>query len=318
VGGAAAGTGAASSAGQGGGGHAGGATTSSGSAGEGSGGDSVASSTSASSGAGGGPVSHEPEIILSELNKPAFVRCSGGTIYWVSVDTGDVYSASISGTRVRQLATGAAPKAVDADVSDDHLLYATSNTTPTIVSVPTEGGEADVYASGSNYAGIAVHDGDVYWFDRKQIVGPTGVIRTTVGTFSDIVVDDVGLYYIEDNDVMVLPSGSVTPRRLATSDARPDVIGLDPEYVLYGTRNTFMRVTRGIGFPETISSTAAASLDAYGNIYAWMGATKVYVKNGAAETRLVAPYNGLGQIVICAGHAVWASTNDGVIARVLL
>jgi hypothetical protein len=241
--------------------------------------------------------------------------CDGNYLYWTHQPTGDVYRANTDGTDFRTLAAGAVPSATDYAIHDNNLYFTIPGVDSKVVSIVKDGSVTRVVTQDSGIRGMSIYNGEAYWFTDSTITNSDGIVHTSSGTIVDVAVDASGVYYADMNAVYVVPMPGDTARRLTRSDVTGGTMLLDTDHVVWGTNTGLVRITKGIGFLETISPGNVSSLAFSGGIYAWMNSAEVHVKRPDAEARLVAPANASGGVALCAGYVFWASGLDGIIAR---
>jgi hypothetical protein len=242
------------------------------------------------------------------------LRCNGSTLAWVNQSTGDVHRANLDGTGVSVVATAVAKSASDVEVDDASLVVAMGGASGRIVRVPLDGSAPSDVMAAPEALGLALHAGEIYWFDFNTIYRGADVVAQ--GTPRDMAVDASGIYYASEKSIWAVPLAGGTARKLAdTLDPTSGTLRLDADRVAWGTPSGLFRVTKGVGFPETIAETSVTRLDVAPGRYAWSNRDAVFAMREGEEPRALAPALGGGGVVLCGGFMFWLSRDAGVIMR---
>lgn len=213
----------------------------------------------------------EPQIIASSPGARD-LAIADGHVYWSdpgsSLDTGQLFRATLDGSEVTLLADGLAQPsdiALDAD-----FIYVSSSGQSCGVSseggascigggilrVPRAGGAPEqVVPSDDIVPSFWLHDGELYWFasfpPRLMVAPPLGAERELANVLAEgagpLTSDGEALYWGSEDKVLRLPFESATVTRLATNLEYPSNVAVrgDWAYVAEGTGRILRVATDG-------------------------------------------------------------------------
>jgi hypothetical protein len=192
----------------------------------------------------------EPQLI-AESPGPHDIALADGHVYWsdpgFSIDTGQVFRATLDGSEVTLLADRL-PEPSDIALDAESVYFSSSGQSCGVSSeegascigggihrVPRSGGAPEqVVPSDDIVSSFWLHDGELYWFasfpPRLMVAPPLGTEREIVNVLADgagaLTSDGEALYWGSEDSVLRLPFDSSAVTRLATNLQSPSSVAV--------------------------------------------------------------------------------------------